>query len=86
MVKILYLIVRETFDKSYCVQLCFLWFMFVWIFTRNMFSINHYVLEVQYFSLWLHYDNLWKISIYYTVTELWKPTLKYNNLFSLTSR
>ena len=51
--------------------------MFVWIFTRNMFSINHYEKEVQYFSLWLHYDNLWKISIYYTVTELWKPTLKY---------
>ena len=60
--------------------------MFVRIFTRNMFSINYYVLEVQYFLLWLHYDNLWKISIYYTVTELWKPTLKYNNLFSLTSK
>ena len=34
------------------------WFIFLWIFTRNMFSINYYVLEVQYFCQWLHYDNL----------------------------
>ena len=29
---------------------------FVW--TRNMFPLNHYVLEVQNFCQWIHYDNL----------------------------
>ena len=38
MIEILYLIVWETFDKSCCV--CFIWFIFVWIFTRTMFSIS----------------------------------------------
>ena len=31
---------------------------FVWIFSRNLFSINHYVSVAQFFCQWLHYDNL----------------------------
>ena len=57
------LIVWETSDKKFsCIW--FLWFTFVWIFTRNMFSVNRYVLMVQYFYQRLLYDNLWKIRTY----------------------
>ena len=51
---------EKLLTKRYCVH--FFKFTFVWIFTRNMFSINHYVevvvVVVQYFYQWFHYDNL----------------------------
>ena len=52
MVKILDFNCEKFLTKS-----CFFLFTFVWIFTRNMFSINHYVSVEQYFYQWLHYDN-----------------------------
>ena len=60
MVKILYLIMWETSDKSYCVYVPFDSYLFGFFWARNIFFLNHYVLEVQYFCLWMHYDNLWK--------------------------
>ena len=53
---------EKLLTKRYCAY--FFKFTFVWIFTRNMFSINHYVevvvvvVVVQYFYQWFHYDNL----------------------------
>ena len=55
---------EKLLTKSYCAH--FFKFTFVCIFTRNMFSINHYVevvmvvvvVVVQYFYQWFHYDNL----------------------------
>ena len=70
------LLVWENSDKK-LLCICFLWFTFVWIFTRKMFSINHYVLVVQYFCQWLHYDNLLRTS------SAW---ILNNYLFSLTSK
>ena len=49
----------ETSDKkSLCI--CFLCSSFVWVFTRNLFTINHNASVAQFFCQWLQYDNLWK--------------------------
>ena len=48
MVKILDFNCVRNFCQTYCVYV-FFDLHFVWIFTRNMFSINHYVVVAQYF-------------------------------------
>ena len=65
MVKILYLIVWETSDKSYN---AYVFFGYICLdFHQKYVSINHsyrYALEVQYFCQWLHCVNLWNIRTY----------------------
>ena len=50
-----------------------------------LYSMQAFLLEVQYFCQGLYYDNLWT---YWESNqpELWKATLKYKNLFSPTSK
>ena len=53
--------VRNFWQKAivYMISLIYIF----WIVTRNMFSINHDILVVQYlcqWTQWLHYDNPWK--------------------------
>ena len=65
MVQILYLIqCGKLLTKVivYMFPLIYICLDFVW--TRNVFPLNHYVLEVQNFCQWIHYDNLWKIKTY----------------------
>ena len=80
MVKILYLIVWETFDQSKVVVYMFsliyicLDFHEKYVFHKPLCIVS----EVQYICQWLHYDNLWKIRTCWEPyqPELWKPTLK----------
>ena len=47
-------------QKVMCI--CFLWFTFVWIFTRNVDELKSKI-SISFFQ-WLYFDNLWEIRTY----------------------
>ena len=71
MEKLWILVVWKTSTKKLLCYVLELWFTFVWIFTRNLFSISNCVSVAQLFCQWLPYDNFGKIRTYQVPNQPW---------------